>query len=73
MYVNVDQVMLSYFILFVIVGAFSTFLLKEVEKVTIAFVIIALIWSSSSGIFWGLVSFGELWAGYAAFNFLAKK
>ena len=60
--------MLMYFIVFCGLGAALNFFI-ETEKTAIgAIVVIAVLWGLSHGVFWGLVTVGELFLGYFVFR-----
>ena len=57
--------MFGYFILFLIIGFLVARVVAIDKTVFIIFIVIALGWTVSFGPVWGLVSFGEMCAGYA--------
>ena len=57
--------MLGYFILFLILGFFIARTASSEKTTFIIFIVIAIGWTISFGPVWGLVSFGEMCAGYA--------
>lgn len=65
--------MFTYFLLFTIVGAIAANVIQKIENVGLAYLVIALIWASIHGPFWGLVSFGELWVGFLALKLFSGK
>ena len=57
--------MFGYFILFLIVGFIIARTMATEKTTFIIFIAIAIGWAISFGPVWGLVSFGEMCAGYA--------
>jgi hypothetical protein len=57
--------MLGYFVLFLIIGFFVAKVVSSERKTFFIFIVIAIGWAIGFGVVWGLVSFGELCAGYA--------
>jgi len=64
--------MLSYFIVFTILGALIRFLFVKPKQSIFINSIIAILWGLSNQPIWGLVTFGELMLGYAALELLNK-
>jgi hypothetical protein len=57
--------MLSYFVLFVIIGFLLGLLGLRGQVVVIGILLGGLLWGVSKGALWGLVSVGELFIGYS--------
>ncbi|MDA9006885.1 hypothetical protein N9J36_04630 [Litoricola sp.] len=56
--------MLGYFILFLIVGFITSKVMGDEKTTFIIFTVISIGWGVSFGPIWGLVTFGELAAGF---------
>lgn len=56
--------MLGYFILFLIVGFLASKLISNEKMTFLIFAVISVGWSVIFGPVWGLVTFGELAAGF---------
>jgi len=56
--------MLGYFILFLVIGFIASKVIAEEKTTFIIFMVISVGWGISFGPIWGLVTFGELAAGF---------
>lgn len=65
--------MFFYVILFVIVGAGMNFFISDRNHLLIGFIAISLIWATVWGVFWALITFGELYIGYLIMNAIKGK
>lgn len=61
--------MLQYFLIFGCIGFVAEKTLTDKASVGVI-LLVALFWMASHGIFWGLVSGGEMMLGYAAAKFI---
>lgn len=64
--------MLTYFLLFTIVGAVIGFVLSP-KAAAICYVLIALVWSAIYGPTWALISFAEMGTGFFVVTILNGK
>jgi hypothetical protein len=65
--------MLSYFVAFTALGALIRFYIEKPKQSIFINSIIAILWGLSNHAIWGLVTFGELMLGYAAFEVFNKE
>ena len=56
--------MFGYFVLFVVIGFLVSKLITNEKTIFIVYVVISVGWGVSFGPIWGLVTFGELAAGF---------
>jgi len=65
--------MLGYFVLFSVIGFLAATFLRKEQSIFTAYAIFAVIWGLSNGLIWGLVTFGELTAGFFIFKLTQGK
>jgi len=67
------MIMLSYFVAFTVLGALIRYFIEKPQPSIFINSIIAILWGLSNHAIWGLVTFGELMLGYAAFEVFNKE
>ena len=65
--------MLGYFVLFTVIGFLAAMFLRKEQAIFTAYAVFAVIWGLSNGLIWGLVTFGELTAGFFIFKLTQGK